>query len=264
MIIVDEEILREIAPHVVGKKAARQSVIIAALGEAIQPILIEYDVGTRLRVAHFLAQACHESDGFCTTEEYASGIAYEGREDLGNTQKGDGRRFKGRGLFQLTGRANYLTYGKAFGVDLIADPQAAAEPVMSLRIACVFWRDHGLTPLADADDLVAITKRINGGTNGIESRRTYLRAAKAALARIEAASISTSDPILMPVLRRGSRGDAVASLQKRLREAGYPLVVDADYGAATELAVMHYQTGNGSVTDGIVGPATWESLSPTV
>jgi putative chitinase len=260
MIAVDGEVLSQIAPQVSGTKGDHQKAIIAALSEVLQPTLSSYDISSRLRIAHFLAQACHESDGFCTTEEYASGAAYEGRPDLGNTQKGDGKLFKGRGLFQLTGRANYIAYGKALGMDLVSNPQLAAEPVMSLRIACEFWKEHSLNNLADADDLVAITLKINGGTNGIDSRRIYLAKAKAALVRLEAAAVSTPDATAMPVLRRGSKGDAVATLQTRLRAAGYPLAIDADYGPATEVAVMHLQTDKGLTADGIAGPATWAAL----
>ena len=262
MSIVDGEILRDIAPRVSGAKGANQTRIINALEEVIGATLDKYAIDTRLRDAHFLAQACEESDGFCTTEEYASGAAYEGRADLGNTQKGDGRLFKGRGLFQLTGRSNYESYGKALGLDLVNNPALAAEPVNSLLIACEFWLRNNLDVPADNDDLISITKRINGGLNGIDARRTYLVAAKAALARVQGIATPTPDPATMPVLRRGSKGDAVANLQARLKVAGYPLAIDGDFGPATELAVQHFQGDQKLTADGIVGPQTWAHLPP--
>ncbi|WP_244604594.1 MULTISPECIES: peptidoglycan-binding protein [Mesorhizobium] len=243
-----------------GRKGARQKSIIAAIGEILQPTLAGYQIDTRLRVAHFLAQACHESDGFCTTEEYASGAAYEGRTNLGNTQPGDGKRFKGRGLFQLTGRANYVSYGTALDVDLVDNPTLAGGPVMSLKIACEFWKEHKLNRFADTDDLITVTRKINGGLNGIESRRAYLIKAKAALARLAGAAVTTPDAGATPVLQRGSKGEGVAKLQAALRQKGFPIAVDGDFGAATELAVMQFQTSKGLTSDGIVGPATWAAL----
>jgi putative chitinase len=262
MSIVDGDVLRDIAPQVGGSKGANQARIIGALGEVIGPTLDKYQINTRLRDAHFLAQTCEESDGFCTTEEYASGAAYEGRKDLGNTQKGDGRLFKGRGLLQLTGRGNYASYGPALGLDLVANPALAAEPVNSLLIACEFWKRRNLNSLADGDNLIAITQTINGGQNGIDMRRAYLTKAKASLARLAAAAISTPDPVATPILRRGSKGDAVAVLQSRLQVAGYPVAIDGDFGPATELATIHFQTDLHLTADGIVGPETWGKLPP--
>jgi putative chitinase len=108
----------------------------------------------RLRDRHpaahcaLLAQTCHESAGFRTTEEFASGQAYEGRKDLGNTHTGDGVRYKGRGLLQLTGRANYREMGQRLGLPLEDQPELAAEPVLSLKIACEFWRRKAINPCA--------------------------------------------------------------------------------------------------------------------
>ena len=138
-------------------------------------------IDTPLRCMHFLAQIGHESAGFRYTEEIASGEAYEGRADLGNTQPGDGVRFKGRGLIQLTGRANYAAYGKAIGVDLVdtdAYETLATDPERAVDVACWFWSTHGLNALADADDIEAVTRRINGGLNGLDDRKAYLHRAR--------------------------------------------------------------------------------------
>lgn len=137
-----------------------------------------YEITTPLRKAHFLAQLGHESDGFNTNEEYASGAAYEGRRDLGNTQPGDGVRFKGRGLIQVTGRANYGECGRALGVDLIASPQRLADFDLACLSAGWYWDTRNLNPYADRDDVLTITRIINGGTNGLADRRDYLARAK--------------------------------------------------------------------------------------
>jgi len=138
-------------------------------------------ITTPLRQAHFLAQIAHESASFRYTEEIASGAAYEGRKDLGNTESGDGTRFKGRGLIQLTGRTNYKSYGKSIGADLLsgkAHLTIASDPARAVDVACWFWEAKNLNKLADADDVRAVTRRINGGYNGLEDRKRYLKRAK--------------------------------------------------------------------------------------
>jgi len=138
-------------------------------------------IDTPLRRAHFLAQIGHESGELRFRAEIASGAAYEGRLDLGNTQRGDGPRFKGRGLIQLTGRANYSAYGRALGreAELLAMPQLLETDVgLCVDVAAWFWTRRGLNALADADDLRAITRRINGGFNGLEDRRRLLQRAR--------------------------------------------------------------------------------------
>lgn len=131
-----------------------------------------------LRLAHFMGQCGHESGGFRFMEEIASGAAYEGRADLGNTQPGDGRRFKGRGPIQLTGRANYRRVGRMIGIDLERHPEIVSHPSIGLLVGCVYWNDRKLNAKADADDLLGLTKAINGGTNGLEDRRRRTAQAK--------------------------------------------------------------------------------------
>lgn len=131
-----------------------------------------------LRLQHFLAQLGHESDGYKAMEEYASGKAYEGRADLGNTQPGDGVRYKGRGPIQITGRSNYRTYGKRIGINIEKYPELASNPCIGMRLALEYWKAKGLNALADADDILGITKKINGGTNGLADRKGRLALAK--------------------------------------------------------------------------------------
>jgi len=137
------------------------------------------DINTPLRQAHFLAQVGHESAELRYTEELASGAKYEGRKDLGNTQKGDGMRFKGRGLLQLTGRTNYIAFGKFVSQNLLDHPErVATDARLAVDVATWFWTEHDLNPLADADDVVTITHRINGGENGLDDRKAKLARAK--------------------------------------------------------------------------------------
>ena len=145
------------------------------LGKASNVFLRNYGIlDNHLLLAHFLAQAAKETGGFQFFTEIASGKAYEGRLDLGNTVPGYGVKYKGHGIFQLTGYANYVQYSKFIGIDLVTDPKRAAAPDLSVYIACEFWKRRGLEKLALRDDVVAVTKKINGGTNGLEDRKMYL------------------------------------------------------------------------------------------
>jgi putative chitinase len=160
---------------------------------SINDTLNTYDILTPARQLSFLAQVSHESGGFFYTEELASGTAYEGRRDLGNTQPGDGVKFKGRGLIQITGRTNYTALGKAFQIDLVNDPSLLAGKNShactpdQLKYAALsagwFWHGANLNAIADNIDVAhpideganlenfkAITRRINGGYNGLADR----------------------------------------------------------------------------------------------
>ena len=148
---------------------------------ALKSQMITNRINTQLRQAHFLAQIGHESGDLRYSEEIASGAAYEGRADLGNTQPGDGIRFKGRGLIQLTGRDNYKAYGAARSKDFTTGEnpkQIATNPVLAVDVACWFWTDNGLNELADNDNIMQITKVVNGGYNGLPERKARLARAK--------------------------------------------------------------------------------------
>ena len=136
-----------------------------------------FGITTPLRAVHYLAQVFHESFKLYYTEEIASGANYEGRKDLGNTQKGDGVRFKGRGYIQITGRANYQAYansGYCVG-DLMRHPEWLAQSPGNQKASMWFWETHGLNELADKDNVEAVTKRVNGGYNGLSQRKYYYR-----------------------------------------------------------------------------------------
>ncbi len=260
MIPIDGDFIMAVAPRFSGRRAESQRRIVAEVSAIFASTLDAYAINTKLRIAHFMAQVTHECAGFRTTEEFATGAAYEGRSDLGNTQKGDGRRYKGRGLIQLTGRANYRDIGKKLNLPLEDFPELAGDPSVSLKIACEYWKARKINAAADRDDLIKATRLVNGGLNGLEDRSKYLRKAKEALASIEALKVAFNEGGNTVVLRRGSFGSAVAELQELLIDKGFNLAIDADYGAATELAVLMFQKDNGLIVDGIVGQQTWEQL----
>ncbi len=260
MIPVDGDFILAVAPRFSGAKAEAQALIVGAISGILASTLDTYKINTKLRIAHFMGQVTHECAGFRTTEEFASGTAYEGRKDLGNIHKGDGKRYKGRGLIQLTGRANYRQIGGILGLPLEDQPELAAEPVTSLKIACEYWENRRINSAADRDDLIKATKLVNGGLNGLEDRRKYLQKAKTALSNIEGIRISLSEGGNTIVLRRGSFGDAVSELQEYLVSKGFAISIDSDFGPATELAVMMFQKNNSLVVDGIVGRNTWAKL----
>lgn len=143
-------------------------------------------INTRLRIAAFLAQIGHESGSLVYVKELGGASyfqKYEGRKDLGNNQPGDGPKFAGRGLIQVTGRANYLAASKAlFGDDrLVKSPELLEQPEWAAKSAVWFWSSRNLNVLADADRFTDLTKRINGGTNGLEDRKARYRLALSVL-----------------------------------------------------------------------------------
>lgn len=167
-----------------GRKVGERTV---QLGRAMAREFPVAFIESRLRILHAVAQACHESGGFRYMQEIG-GPEYFKRydpgtrlgESLGNTEPGDGARFHGRGLIQITGRFNYARYGRKTGLDLVGQPELAAEPANAVKVFCAYWTDRGLNAMADRDDLVAITRAINGGVNGLAERRLYAGRIRAA------------------------------------------------------------------------------------
>lgn len=171
MITADD--LRRISPAC-GKRA---DVYAPLLTDAMS----EFEIDNGARECAFLAQILHESGSLVYTRELASGEAYEGRVSLGNTEPGDGVRFKGRGLIQITGRSNYAEVGAALDADLLTYPDMLERPKLATRSAAWWWKEHGCNEIADTGDFVRLTKRINGGTNGLADRQALWLKAQAVI-----------------------------------------------------------------------------------
>ena len=198
--------------------SARRALYLPHLVTAMQT----YAIDTALRTAAFVAQLAHESGEFRWMEEIWGPTdpqrRYEPPSDLarrlGNTQAGDGKRFKGRGPIQITGRFNYRKYGDLLGIDLEAEPEQAASPAVAFATAGLYWQRNGLNELADERDFITITKRINGGTNGLADRQKHYVRALAVL--VPSASRGRSR---MAPLTRGHEAiveDSESSLPKRV------------------------------------------------
>jgi len=188
---ITKEQLKAIAPNIAKNIKANK----AFAGVSLDGIVVlmnryaaEFGICTAKRWAHFLAQVMHESAEMKYTTElgtkehfmnaYGTG---ELAKRLGNKSKADGYNYRGRGLIQITGRYNYTQYKEYCGFDVLTNPDLLAKPLGAIRSAMWYWLNHGLNDLADKDDVLSITKRINGGTNGLESRKKYLQRAKKTL-----------------------------------------------------------------------------------
>ena len=168
---------------VLARVANRPMAPLADLGAALAKYAPRFGlIDTVPRFANFVGQAAHETGSFRYLREIWGPTEqqrrYEGRADLGNTQPGDGKRYMGRGIFQLTGRANYADMAMRTGLPLLEQPELAETPDLAVLTACIFWRTRKLSLLADAGKEDAITRWVNGGTNGIAERRTYVARAK--------------------------------------------------------------------------------------
>ena len=219
--------------------AGRSTALMPALAEWLNRLCPQYEIDSAQEVGHFLAQACHETDHFKTLREYASGRAYEGRADLGNTQPGDGERFRGRGIFQTTGRANYLQLGLKKGQrDLFVHrPELLEQPEYAVWSACEFWKTRGLNDIANQADGAVLKKKfkgsvldlspvesisytINGGNRGLEERKKFYALARQVLAQAEtAAALAELATPRGSVRRAAARGTPMPAAAPRRRAA---------------------------------------------
>ena len=175
---ITEQQLLQILPNA-GRNAG---VFVPVLNTAMS----RYGIVGTPRAAAFIAQVGHESGQLRFVREIwgptAQQAGYEGRTDLGNTVKGDGSKYRGRGLIQITGRANYAACGEALGLDLLSKPELLEQPQYAAMSAAWFWSTKGLNTLADQGDFVKITRRINGGINGQADRQALYEKALKVLA----------------------------------------------------------------------------------
>jgi predicted chitinase len=209
--------------------AAKRATLFPFLSAAVN----EFGIDQPARTAAFLAQLAHESAQFRFMEEIWGPTAAQRRYeppgklagDLGNTDAGDGRRFKGRGPIQITGRANYRRFGDLLGLDLVSGPEQAALPDVAFRIAGLYWSKKGLNELADrvtAEAFREITRRINGGFNGLAERERFYETAKAVLSVVGPGGVSFDIEeeldTVEPVFERGLEGmrvEAAAASPRR-------------------------------------------------
>ena len=268
--------------------------IVSDLAQNLDTEFAKSGINTYLDVCHFLAQAAFESDGFKTLQEYASGHEYEGRKDLGNTHTGDGVRFKGRGIFQLTGRANYANMSSKLGVDLVSHPELAATGKISIQTAIQYWNDRNLNEYAKNDDINTITRKINGGLNGLSNRVTYLKIIKGIIPKDLSYSVQpahvhndtcdviSDKPLLVPpivtpivveppappphdpnnfvVVQKGEKSSYVKDLQSLLIKHGAKITADGDFGNLTEAAINAFQKQKNLEMTGVFDTNTINSL----
>jgi putative chitinase len=271
--------------------------------EALCAILPKYDITTPERVVGFVTQCAHESNNFRSLEEnlnytadtlvrvfrrYFTGSNGRNPKDyarnpeklanyvymdryrsragaLGNIQPGDGWRFKGRGIKQLTGRNNYAAFGKTVGMTAEQAAEYVATKKGALESACWFWSTRNLNRFADRRDIIGLSRAINGGDIGLADRRNRwdrglaIVNAPATVSPTPMAPTPTAPkptptptaPSTQTILRRGSSGSEVIRLQRAIGIAATGI-----FGPETETAVRQFQLGAGLTVDGIAGPQT--------
>jgi len=167
------EQLQEIMPFA-GKRAA---IFLEPLNETME----RYAINTPKRMAAFLAQLAHESGELRYVRELASGEDYERRKDLGNTRPGDGVKFKGRGLLQITGRYWYERAAHELGIDCVLKPELLELPLNACLVSGWWWSVNNVNVIADTGDIKKVSRKVNGGYNGLAQRIEYYDRAKRAL-----------------------------------------------------------------------------------
>ena len=264
--------------------------------DAMVEILPKYQIDTPKRVAGFIAQTAHESASYKTiTEnlnysakaldaifgkyfkraardsepyhrqpEKIANVVYANRMDNGDTDSGDGWKYRGRGPIQLTGKKNYSSFAEDMDVDVVDNPDMVSEDKeVALMSAIWYWNKNGLNRYADSGDIKTMTKRINGGYIGLEDRIHHWKEALHMLGseagEHDSFASPSDDPAPSPedigVLRKGMKSVGVAMMQEALGIAS-----DGNFGPGTEQALKLWQRYNGLVADGIAGPATLGEL----
>jgi putative chitinase len=263
--------------------------------EELNKALPKYDITTPERIAGFTSQCAHESQDFCALSEnlnyrqetllkvfpryfgpgkrnaaeYArnpekiANYVYMDEfrtSKLGNTQPGDGWRFRGRGLKQLTGRDNYTRFAKDYDMTAEQAAEWLETKEGALASALWFWNTNKLNAIADTADVAALTKKINGGNIGLPDRQARYTKAMAALggkvsAPAPAPAKAPAKAAPVETLRKGSKGEGVKKMQAALR-----IKADGDFGPGTEAALKKWQARNGLIADGIAGPRTLAKL----
>jgi putative chitinase len=259
--------------------------------EELNKALPKYDITTDQRIAGFISQCAHESQDFCALSENLSyrqetllkvfpryfgpgkrnAAEYAKNPEkianyvymdefrtskLGNVHPGDGWRFRGRGLKQLTGRDNYSRFAKDYDMTAEEAAEWLETKEGALASALWFWNTNKLNAIADTGNVAALTKKINGGDIGLADRQARYGRAMAALS----GKIDTSAPAAAPaastgVLRLGSTGHDVKRMQVALR-----ITADGQFGPGTEAALKKWQSANGLTADGVAGPKTLAKL----
>jgi putative chitinase len=258
-----------------------------------QALMIRYGIDNETRIAMFLGQVAHETQGLTRLEEnlyyttarrlmqvwptrfksagYAQQFTrnpqklankvYGGR--LGNTGPNDGWLYRGSSCKMTTGKYNYGRVEKYTGLPVVENPDLLRQFPEALEAACVFWADNNLNRFADAGDIVRLTKAVNGGTHGLKDRRIYTDRAE---------DIAWTQPLdILPeaprprlrgaeVLRMGSRGSLVRRAQGLLVAHGIELDIDGKFGGGTDDAVREFQEQQGLMVDGVIGRKTWAAL----
>ena len=254
--------------------------------DVLVDILPKYDINTPKRLAGFLAQTAHESGDFRLLEENLNYSAaqlqktwpkrfdattaaqfarrpeaianrvYSNRMGNGTPESGDGWRFRGRGIKQLTGRDNYTAFGKS--VNMTAEKAAEYLPTKkgAVESAAWFWKTNNLNRFADTGDIVGMTKVINGGTIGLEDRKKRYDAALALLENSKPSSAPAPQKVTTgETFKRGDRGETVSAIQTALG-----MRADGVFGVATEATLRVWQAKNGFVPNGVASPEVIKKL----
>ena len=266
--------------------------------KAMMEIFPKYEINTPNRIAGFVAQCAHESNNFNNLEEnlnykeetllkvfpryfgpapkrnakeYArnpekiANYVYMDEfrtSKMGNVKEGDGWRFRGRGLKQLTGRENYTNFGKSINMTAEQAADYVATEKGAIESACWFWDAKKLNTIADSGDIVKMTKVINGGDIGLADRKARWEKALAVLGgKVSVAPVnpqitdSVTQSAPATTVKRGSQGETVKKLQ-----AALGLKADGIFGIGTEASLKSWQAKNGLTADGVAGPKTLAKL----